>query len=50
MLPDPPLVLLGKARDDEHLALLVAGNATVSDEWAEGFISGRDGQRPVKSE
>ena len=45
---DPPSVLLRKAQDDERLAGLVAGNATVSDEQI-GFLSQQAIEKCIKA-
>ncbi|MGD0092758.1 MAG: HEPN domain-containing protein [Planctomycetota bacterium] len=45
---EPPLVLLGKARDDERLALLVAGNTTVTDEQV-GFLAQQGIEKTLKA-
>lgn len=45
---DQPLVLLGKAREDEHLALLVTGNPTVSDEQV-GFLAQQGIEKAIKA-
>ena len=48
MPPDPPRVLLRKAQDDERLALLAAGNATISDEQI-GFLAQQAVEKSIKA-
>ena len=48
MPPDPPRVLLSKARDDERLALLVVDNLTVSDEQI-GFLAQQAIEKAIKA-
>jgi HEPN domain-containing protein/predicted nucleotidyltransferase len=48
MTADPAHVLLGKARDDEHLAQLVVGDATVSDEQI-GFLAQQAVEKALKA-
>ena len=45
---DPPNVLLRKALDDEHLALLVVGNPTVPDEQI-GFLAQQAVEKAIKA-
>ena len=48
MPTDPAHVLLEKARDDEHLAQLVVGEATVSDEQI-GFLAQQAVEKVLKA-
>lgn len=48
MPPDPPRVLLRKARDDERLALLAAGDAAISDEQI-GFLAQQAVEKCIKA-
>jgi len=45
---DPPTVLLKKAREDEHLALLVINDASVSDEQV-GFFCQQGIEKAIKA-
>lgn len=47
-LPDPADVLLGKAREDHHLAALVASDASVSNEQI-GFLCQQAIEKCIKS-
>lgn len=48
MPPDPPRVLLRKARDDERLATLAAGNAEIADEQI-GFLAQQAVEKSLKA-